>query len=195
MLNLNGIDLLNKYSEAGGRVSLHSLRGFARKDLIWRRPCAAPCSAIFDKILSALNPLAVLAPRRLLWATRGNTGTSTSLTRSPSSAKLCQIPLDHDVKYRTSTYWIVVKDITHGCRTCIKRKKMYYGKFFDLRAQKCIYRVSPQKKHFRMLLEPHCTGSITSSQHLLCLEINFLVGNQKNYHNTFFSLDACSAPM
>ena len=176
---MNGIDLLNKYSEAGGRASLQSLRGFARKDLIWRRPCAAPCSAIFDKILSALNPLAVLAPRRLLWATRGNTGTSTSLTRSPSSAKLCQIPLDHDVKYRTSTYWIVVKDITHGCRTCIKRKKCTMVSFLICVHKNVFTGCPPPKKHFRMLLEPHCTGSITSSQHLLCLEINFLVGNQK----------------
>ena len=31
----------------------------------------------------------------------------------------------------------------------------------------------PKKRTFRMLLEPHCTDSITSSRHLLCLEINF----------------------
>ena len=34
------------------------------------------------------------------------------------------------------------------------------------------YRVS-QTRH-RMLLEPHCNGSITSSRHPLSLEINFL---------------------
>ena len=37
------------------------------------------------------------------------------------------------------------------------------------------YRVSRNKRTFRMLLEPQCTGSITSSRHPLCLEINFLV--------------------
>ena len=33
----------------------------------------------------------------------------------------------------------------------------------------------PKKRTFRMLLEPLCTGSITSGRHPLCLEINFLV--------------------
>ena len=33
----------------------------------------------------------------------------------------------------------------------------------------------PKKCTFRMLLEPQCTGSITSSRHPLCLGINFLV--------------------
>ena len=32
-----------------------------------------------------------------------------------------------------------------------------------------------KKRTFRKLLEPQCTGSITSSRHPLCLEINFLV--------------------
>ena len=29
--------------------------------------------------------------------------------------------------------------ITHGTRTCIKRKKIDYGKFFDFCAEKCVY--------------------------------------------------------
>ena len=33
----------------------------------------------------------------------------------------------------------------------------------------------PKKCTFRMLLEPEYTGSITSSWHPLCLEMNFLV--------------------
>ena len=33
----------------------------------------------------------------------------------------------------------------------------------------------PKKRTFIMLLEPQCTGSITSSRLPLCLEINFLV--------------------
>ena len=33
----------------------------------------------------------------------------------------------------------------------------------------------PKKRTFRMLLEPQCTGSITSSRPPLCLEINFSV--------------------
>ena len=34
----------------------------------------------------------------------------------------------------------------------------------------------PKKRTFRMLLEPQCTGSITSSRNPFCrLEINFLV--------------------
>ena len=33
----------------------------------------------------------------------------------------------------------------------------------------------PKKRTFTMLLEPQCTGSIASSQHPLCLEINLLV--------------------
>ena len=32
----------------------------------------------------------------------------------------------------------------------------------------------PKKRTFRMLLEPQCTGLITSSRHPLCLGINFL---------------------
>ena len=28
---------------------------------------------------------------------------------------------------------------THGTRTCIKRKKNTYGKFFDFCAEKCVY--------------------------------------------------------
>ena len=32
---------------------------------------------------------------------------------------------------------------------------------------------NPKKTTFRMLLEPQCTGSIRSSQHPMCLEINF----------------------
>ena len=29
--------------------------------------------------------------------------------------------------------------ISHGTRTCIKRKKIDYGKFFDFCAEKCVY--------------------------------------------------------
>ena len=43
------------------------------------------------------------------------------------------------------------------------------------RMSEYIYRVSQKKCTFRMLLEPQCTGSITSSRHPFCLEINFLV--------------------
>ena len=28
---------------------------------------------------------------------------------------------------------------SHGTRTCIKRKKIDYGKFFDFCAEKCVY--------------------------------------------------------
>ena len=35
------------------------------------------------------------------------------------------------------------------------------------------YRVSQNKRTFRMLLEPHCTGSNTICRHPLCLEIDF----------------------
>ena len=38
-----------------------------------------------------------------------------------------------------------------------------------------VYRGCPKKRTFRMLLEPQCTGSITTSRHPLCLEIVFLV--------------------
>ena len=33
----------------------------------------------------------------------------------------------------------------------------------------------PKKRTFKMPLEPQCTGSIRSSQHPMCLEINFSV--------------------
>ena len=40
------------------------------------------------------------------------------------------------------THWNLDKKTfrtgTHGTRTCIKRKKITYGKFFDFRAEKCI---------------------------------------------------------
>ena len=32
----------------------------------------------------------------------------------------------------------MAKASTHGTRTCIKRKKIHYGKFFDFCAEKCI---------------------------------------------------------
>ena len=31
------------------------------------------------------------------------------------------------------------ESVTHGTRTCIKRKKITYGKFFDFCAEKCVY--------------------------------------------------------
>ena len=33
---------------------------------------------------------------------------------------------------------MIILNITHGIRKCIKRKKITYGKFFDFCAQKCI---------------------------------------------------------
>ena len=43
--------------------------------------------------------------------------------------------------------YIVSNSNTHGTRTCIKRKKIAYGKFFDFRAQKCIQNQIPEDQN------------------------------------------------
>ena len=73
--------------------------------------CSTPCSAIFDKILSALNP-----PRahqhwswhlrkqdQVLPATTGNTANNTSLTTSPSRTNFCRWVSEHNA----TTVWTV----------------------------------------------------------------------------------------
>ena len=37
--------------------------------------------------------------------------------------------------------------LSHGTRTCIKGKKMYYGKFFDFCAEKCIQNQIPRDQN------------------------------------------------
>ena len=58
------------------------------------------------------------------------------------------------------------------CKSHVKTKKHYRS--FTLH-QHYIVQGVPKKRTFRMLLEPQCTGSITSSRHPLCLEIDYLV--------------------
>ena len=41
----------------------------------------------------------------------------------------------------------LLEPITHGTRTCIKRKKKYYGNFFDFCAEKYIYKMIPKDEN------------------------------------------------
>ena len=63
-----------------------------------------------------------------------------------------------------------------GLEVCIVDEKQISGwrKHIYMFMYICIYRVSQNKRTFRML-EPHCTGSNTICRHPLCLEIDFLV--------------------
>ena len=54
-------------------------------------------------------------------------------------------------------------------------RSMYCKEYISLYVHIIVCTGVPKKRTFRMLLEPRCTGSITSSRHPLRLEINFLV--------------------
>ena len=53
-------------------------------------------------------------------------------------------------------------------------RSMYCKEYLSLYVHIIVYTGVPKKRAFRMLLEPRCTGSITSSRHPLRLEINFV---------------------
>jgi len=42
-------------------------------------------------------------------------------------------------KYKYNNEMAKVRRNPHGTRTCIKRKNIHYGKFFDFCAEKCVY--------------------------------------------------------
>ena len=46
---------------------------------------------------------------------------------------------DCDASLQSESGGFVTVAISHGTRTCIKRKKIHYGKFFDFCAEKCVY--------------------------------------------------------
>ena len=47
----------------------------------------------------------------------------------------------------SETSWIICITYTHGTRTCIKRKKIDYGKFFDFCADKYICKRIPKDEN------------------------------------------------
>ena len=52
--------------------------------------------------------------------------------------QLVIFPEKRGIKQLGSVIHYVEQVSAHGTRTCIKREKITYGKFFDFRAQKCI---------------------------------------------------------
>ena len=70
------------------------------------------------------------------------------LTRRRTTTPFCAVLQEYStvhyyevMKLDSNSWYLVVLsqyEAAHGTRTCIKRKKKCYGKFFDFCAEKCI---------------------------------------------------------
>ena len=110
---------------------------------VWEQTCAHSL-VLFTKVVWTLSPwISIPSLRTHPWTDTGKGQRFNCLLSQAKDGELTSksfLGLKRNKNQdRWNHHFQRLMTNTHGTRTCIKRKKITYGKFFDFCAEKCVY--------------------------------------------------------